>query len=64
MVMHADDILLYRPIRQASDYQLLQQDFEALGKWANSYLTFNPSKSKAMVFHERNILFQLLPTFH
>ena len=39
--MHADDILLYRPIRQASDYQLLQEDVEALGKWANnSYLTF------------------------
>ena len=26
LVMYADDILLYRLIRQASDYQLLQQD--------------------------------------
>ena len=34
LVMYADDILLYRPIRQASDYQRLQQDVEALGKWA------------------------------
>ena len=50
LVMYADDILLYRPIRQASDYQRLQQDVEALGKWANdNYLTFNALKSKAMV---------------
>ena len=54
LVMYADDILLYRPIRQASDYQRLQQDVEALGKWANdNYLTFNPSKSKAMVFSRK-----------
>ena len=47
--MYAGDILLYRPIRQASDYQLLQQDVEALGKWViNNYPTFNPPKSKAM----------------
>ena len=45
LVMYADDILLYRPIRQAYYYQLLQQDVEALGEWANNnYLTFNPSK--------------------
>ena len=49
LVMYADDILLYRPIRQASDYQLLQQDVEALGEWANNnYLTFNPAKSKSL----------------
>ena len=52
--MYAGDILLYRPIRQASDYQRLQQDVEALGKWANNnYLTFNSSKSKAMVFSRK-----------
>ena len=34
LVMYPDDILLYRPIRQASDYQHLQQDVEALGKSA------------------------------
>ena len=43
LVMYADDILLYRAIRQASDYQLLQQDVEALGKWTTL-------KPKAMVF--------------
>ena len=54
LVMYADDILLYRPIRQAYDYQLLQQDVEALGEWANNnYLTFNPSKKKAMVFSRK-----------
>ena len=46
-----------RPIRQASDYQLLQQDVEALGEWANNnYLTFNPAKSKAMVFSRKRRL--------
>ena len=34
--MYADNILLYRPIRQAPAYQLLQQDVEALGEWANN----------------------------
>ena len=54
LVMYADDILLYRPIRQASDYHLLQQDVEALGEWANNnYLTFNPAKSKALVFSRK-----------
>ena len=54
LVMYADDILLYRLIRQTYDYQLLQQDVEALGEWANdNYLTFNPSKSKAMVFSRK-----------
>ena len=36
LVMYADNILLYRPIRQAPAYQLLQQDVEALGEWANN----------------------------
>ena len=54
LVIYADDVLLYRPIRQASDFQLLQQDVDALGIWAdNNYLTFNPSKCKAMVFSSR-----------
>ena len=40
--------------RQASDYQHLQQDVEALGKWANNnHLSFNPSKLKAMVFSKK-----------
>ena len=56
-MMYTDDILLYRPIRQASDYQLLQPDGEALRKWViNNYLTFNPLKSKAVVFPKRDIL--------
>ena len=55
LVIYADDVLLYRPIRQASDFQLLQQqDVDTLGVWAdNNYLTFNPSKCKAMVFSSR-----------
>ena len=36
LVMYADNILLYGPIRQAPAYQLLQQDVEALGEWVNN----------------------------
>ena len=45
-------------IRQASDYQLLQQDVEALGKWPNNnYLTFNPSKMQRHgIFKKRHPL--------
>ena len=63
---YADDVLLYRPIRQASDFQLLQQDVDALGLWSgNNYQTFNPSKCKSMVFSSiRDRLSQSLPTIH
>ena len=54
LVMYADNILLCRPNRQASDYQHLQQDVEALGKWANNnHLSFSPSKLKPMVFSRK-----------
>ena len=40
--------------RKPSDYQLLQQDVEALGKRTeNNYLTFNASKSNPMVFSRK-----------
>ena len=53
LVMYAGDIPLYIYL-VLSDYQFLQQNVEALGKWANNnYLTFNPSKSKAIVFSRK-----------
>ena len=65
LVMHTDNILLCRPNRQASDYQHLQQDVEALGKWANNnYLSFNPSKLKPMVFSRKRHPVSALPTFY
>ena len=58
-VMYADDIiLLYRPSRQASDYQLLQQDVEALGKGLTIiiHLTSNPSNPNPWYSQQRDIL--------
>ena len=53
LVMYAGDIPLYIYL-VLSDYQFLQQNVEELGKWANNnYLTFNPSKSKAIVFSRK-----------
>ena len=67
-VIYADDVLLYRPIRQASEYQLLQQDVESLGKWANNnYLTLIlilQNQKPCMVFSRNRHPVQLLPTLH
>ena len=54
-----------RPIRQASDFQLLQQDVDALGIWAdNNYLTFNPLNAKLWCSLAGDNLFHSLPTSH
>ena len=51
LFMYTDNIQLYRPIRQASDYLRLLQDVDKLGELANNnYLTFEPSKSKVILF--------------
>ena len=56
--MYTDDILLYRPIRQASDYQLLQQDVEALGKCVIKHLIFAGYSFEAndVILSLRNVL--------
>ena len=53
LVIYADDVLLYKPIRSAVDHVLLQKD-DAVGQWSTiNHLKFNPTKCKAMVFSRK-----------
>ena len=48
--LYADDMLLYKLINSASDYDLLQEDIDALAAWVSAhFLSFNPSKCKYML---------------
>ncbi len=50
VVLYADDLLLFRPIRNQEDYHQLQRDVLMIEDWVNSnYLTLNLAKCKYMV---------------
>jgi len=36
LVIYADDVLLYKPIRSAVDHVLLQKDVDAVGQWSTN----------------------------
>jgi len=36
LTLYADDLVLYRPVRGPSDYQLLQQDIDAISLWTST----------------------------
>jgi len=49
LVLYADDILLFRPIRTIGDYSALQADIDTLSNWATqNTMTFNTAKCKYM----------------
>ena len=56
LVLYADDILLYRIISSRSDFNLLQNDIDAISNWASSnFMAFNESMCKLMqILHKRN----------
>jgi hypothetical protein len=69
--LFADDALLYRPIKDASDVAILQQDLLSLENWAKTWLMeFNPKKcsvlhitrSRAPVLNQYNFCNQHLET--
>ena len=54
LVIYADDILLYRPIRNSGDYSALQDDIDALSNWATqNAMTFNATKCKRMTISRK-----------
>ena len=54
MLLYADDILLYRQIQSSSDYQLFQQDIDAMESWfSQNNLELNASKCKYMVISRK-----------
>ncbi len=54
VVMFADDMVLYRPIRSDHDFLLLQRDINAISNWiSNLHLQFNGKKCKYMVLSRK-----------
>ena len=53
-VIHADDLMLYRPIYSAIDYHLLQMDVNNICVWSDDNpLKFNGRKCKYMIISRR-----------
>ena len=54
MSLFADDIMLYRPVRNATDYAILQSDIDKISVWTESnYLQFNAQKCKYMTISRK-----------
>ena len=49
LILFADDIVVYRPIRDPSDFVLLQGDVNTISDWIKSNLNLNAKKCKQMV---------------
>ena len=50
LILFADDIVVYRPIRNSSDFMQLQNDVDTISNWINSnFLTPNVQKCKQMM---------------
>ena len=61
IVMFADDIALYRPIRSSFDFALLQLDVDAICNWISlNYLTLNILKCCYMIYTRKR--YPTLPT--
>ena len=64
LVLYADDILLYRPIRNIGHYSALQVDIDALSSWATqNAMTFNITKCKSMTISRKRNRFTTAPPF-
>ena len=54
MVLYADDLLLFRPIRGNEDFHQLQHDISLVENWVKcNHLTLNPTKCKYMVISRK-----------
>lgn len=50
LLMFADDLLLFKPIKNASDYVAFQNDINIISNWSKqNHLTLNVSKTKFML---------------
>ena len=55
VIMYADDIVLYRIIKNPSDFSLLQEDVTSICTWlTNNHLTLNSQKSCYMLFSRKS----------
>ena len=54
LTVHADDLVLYRPVCSSSDFRLLQQDIDNINSWTSvNHLTLNSTKCKYMVISRK-----------
>ena len=61
-VLYADDVLLYRPVINQSDYSVMQSDIDKISEWSdNHYLTLNEAKCKYMAVSRKRFPTQSLP---
>jgi len=50
LVLYADDMLLYKPVRDAEDLINLQSDIDKISHWTReNFLTLNTAKCKSML---------------
>ena len=62
LILFADDILLFRPIRNALDFELLQEDVNALFNWVcSNFLCFNAKKCKQMLVSRKRNQTSIVP---
>ena len=55
VIMYDDDIVLYRIIKNPSDFSLLQEDVTSICTWVtNNHLTLNSQKSCYMLFSRKS----------
>ena len=56
LVLYADDMLLYKPIRCTQDLVDLQSDTDKIGQWTREkFLTLNSSKCKTMLITRKKL---------
>ena len=62
LILFTDDILLFRPIRNALDIKLLQENVNALFNWVcSNFLCFNAKKCKQMLVSRKRNQTSVLP---
>ena len=64
LILYADDMLLYKPIRCTQDLVDLQSDTDKIGQWTReNFLTLNNSKCKTMLITRKKV-FNLKSVLH
>lgn len=54
ILLYADDVKIFRPIRTTEDSELLQEDLDSVNRWLSSIgLNFHPEKCSVMVYSNK-----------
>ena len=62
ILLFADDTSLFEIIDDPANFIRINNDLEKLNNWAQTWLvTFNPKKTKYMIFCQKNLLKMFIP---